>query len=374
MRPILAVVIAVSAPWAVPAVAQQILEADPEAGRVLIDGPFRAISPTPWMVGISEDTRTLYLHDWEEPEGVMAFSFDTGEWVRTVPIRRGDGPSELRWITSITPASDGGMYVSGAERVLEFDSVGGLERDWSVHDLTGRNVCEMDGRPAVISEAGHLVRRGANGEDEVIGEWTLGTTLRAAYLRTLLACSDGTAYVMTVPESGPIGSFSVLRQGRPVGELETALFLEKPEDWRRSGFLTYGDSRGNIVVVTPDNQAWGAVIDPRTGCYAVLRNTGRSGFGSLAGIYADSAVVLHRDYEEFRDGRRTVVRVYDVAARVSLVPFRRTSGNPCPGMFPSLDEATGAARGKERPRSSSTACACPVHRPSMRAGGFAAAA
>jgi hypothetical protein len=112
-----------------------------------------------------------------------------------------------------------------------------------------------------------------------------------------------------------------------------------------AGFLTYGDSRGNIVVVTPDNQAWGGVIDPRTGCYAVLRNTGRSGFGSLAVIYADSAVVLHRDYEEFRDGRRTVVRVYDVVARVSLVPFRRVGGDPCPGMFPSLDAGTGPDQG-----------------------------
>ena len=340
MRPILAAVIAVSAPSAVPAVAQQILEADPEAGRVVIDGPFRAISPSPTMVGISEDTRTLYLFDWEEPEGVMAFSFDTGEWVRTLPIRRGDGPSELSWITSITPASDGGVYVSSGERVLEFDSLGGLQRDWSVFDYTGRNICEMDGRPAVISEAGHLVRRGTGGEDEVFGEWSLGSTRMTAYMRTLLACGDDTAYVITVPESGPIGSFSVLQQGGPVGEIEAGLFLEDPEQWQRSQFLTYGDSRGNIVVVSPDNQRWGGVIDPRTGCYSELRNTARMGLAEFAGIYADSAVVLHRDYEEFRDGRRTVVRVHDVAARVSLVPFRRVSGDPCPGMFPSLDEAT----------------------------------
>lgn len=339
MRVALLVAAAIMAPTAAPALAQQLLETDPEASRTVIDGPYRAISTKLTMVGISHDTKVIFLHDLEEPEGVMAFSLSTGELVRTVPVPRGDGPAELRWITSITPASDGGVYVSGFERVLEFGSRGGLESDWSIRDITGRNVCEMDGEPAAIGEAGRLVRRGANGEDEVIGEWSLASTLMAVHYRTVLTCRDGAAYVVTIPESGPVGPFSVLRQAQPVGELELPNEFLGERDWQRS-FLPSVDGRGNIVVISEDHQVWGAVINPRTGCYAVLRNSGRIRFGEFRGIYADSAVVLHRDYEEYHDGGRRIIRVHDVAARVSLVPFRRVSGDPCLGMFPTLDEAT----------------------------------
>ncbi len=37
----------------------------------------------------------LYANDDEEPEAVMAFSLETGEWIRTIPTPEGGGPREL---------------------------------------------------------------------------------------------------------------------------------------------------------------------------------------------------------------------------------------------------------------------------------------
>ena len=338
MRLALLILVTITVQAASPARSQQVLETSPEAGRIVIDGPLRAINPQPPNVGIGYEEKVVYVLDLEEPEGVMAFSLATGELVRTISIRRGDGPAELRWITSITPASDGGIYVSGGERVLEFDSRGRLESSWSVIDITGRNICELDGQPAVINEEGNLVRRGRNEEGTVVGDWSVGApndALMSTHYRTVVACTGGAAYVMAVPESGLATSFTVLRQTRPAGRLRLP---PEFQDGRKHQVLPSVDGRGNIVLVSMDNEFWGAVIDPDTGCYAVLRNSGGTGLGEFRGIYADSALVLHRDYEESRDGVRRVIRVFDAAARVSLIPFRRVSGDPCPGMFPSLDD------------------------------------
>lgn len=357
---VLAVVAAVAASGATPALGQQVLEADHEAGRTVIDGPYRAISLYGFHVGIGHSEKAVYVRDLEEPEGVMVFSLVTGELLRTVGIRKGDGPAELRAITSITPASDGGMYVSGFERVLEFDSHGTLESSWTIQHETGRNVCELDGAPTVIGQAGNLVRRGADGTHEVVGEWSLPplyeyqpdetreTVLaayrrnRSAYYHTTLTCTGGAAFVLMIPESGRVGSLSVVRRRGPIDQMELPSEFQEERDWHRAAPSL--DGQDNIVLISEDNLIWGALIEPDTGCYAILRNPGGSRLvGQFYGIYGDSAVVLHRDYEEYRDGVRKVVTVWDTAARVSLVPFRRVSGDPCPGMFPSLDG--GAARG-----------------------------
>lgn len=365
------IVAAVTASLATPLAAQQVLEADPDAGRTVIGGPFRAISLSPPTVGISHDEKTVYLLDDEEPEGMMVFSLATGERIRTVSIRRGEGPGELRAITSITPSADGGVYVSSFVRVVEFDSRGRLESSWSVRDVTGRNVCELDGEPAGISEEGRLVRRGAGGVDEVVGDWSLGPLYASragenvqeihernapAYYRTVLACTKGRAYVSTLPEGGDPGSFSVLLPEGPAGPSEFPN-LELPGEFvdergRHVGFLTSLDGQGNIVLAADDSdrRIWGAVIDPDTGCHAVLRQPERSDYGVFRGIYADSAVVLHRDREEdlYGDGRR-VVTLRGTAARVSLMPLRHVSGDPCPGMFPSMDEEPALDGGATAP-------------------------
>ena len=73
---------------------QEIVEIDSEAGRiVLADTLYRSMIPATAVV---DWTRWLvYVRDREEPEGIVVFSLNDGEWVRTVSTPRGDGPGEF---------------------------------------------------------------------------------------------------------------------------------------------------------------------------------------------------------------------------------------------------------------------------------------
>ncbi|MXX33173.1 MAG: hypothetical protein F4Z50_00290, partial [Gemmatimonadetes bacterium] len=61
--------------------AQQLLEIDFENGRAVIDDDFRAIRFSP--VAFDHARRAIYVRDREEPDGIMVFSIETGEWLRT---------------------------------------------------------------------------------------------------------------------------------------------------------------------------------------------------------------------------------------------------------------------------------------------------
>ena len=83
---------------------------------------------------------------------MMAFSLDTGEWLRTIPTPTGGGPRELqRGMTGMTLGRDGSLYVSGYVRVLEFDPLGQYVSNW--RPGTGRGV----GRVRVGWAARHRV-------------------------------------------------------------------------------------------------------------------------------------------------------------------------------------------------------------------------
>lgn len=80
----------------------------------------------------------LYVLDSEEPEGVMAFSLETGEWIRTIMAPEGDGPRELpEGVEAMSVAPDGRLYVSGPVRILEFDPQGDYLGSWTPR-LAGR--------------------------------------------------------------------------------------------------------------------------------------------------------------------------------------------------------------------------------------------
>ena len=85
----------------------------------------------------------------------------------------------------------------------------------------------------------------------------------------------------------------------------------------------------------------GTIIDPETGCHALVQKT--AGFAELGRtpvrILGDSVLVVGQDTDvtETPDGRFNA-RLSGVNNRVSLHPLRRISGEPCPGMLPSLDE------------------------------------
>lgn len=47
------------------------------------------------VLAIDHDRGILYVNDAEEPEGIMAFFLSTGERIRVLPAREGDGPHEF---------------------------------------------------------------------------------------------------------------------------------------------------------------------------------------------------------------------------------------------------------------------------------------
>ena len=78
---------------ALPADAQQVLEIDFTNGRTIIDDEWRSMGSH--LMAVDWSRSILYVDDDEEPEGIMAFSLETGDWLRTVPTPKGDGPFEF---------------------------------------------------------------------------------------------------------------------------------------------------------------------------------------------------------------------------------------------------------------------------------------
>ena len=81
------------------------------------------------------------------------------------------------------------------------------------------------------------------------------------------------------------------------------------------------------------------IDDPETGCHALVRATGDSSFAPER-IYADSALVSRHAVTMTTYQGRTVraIQVYSTNG-VSLRPIRRVSGEPCPGMLPTVNGA-----------------------------------
>ena len=96
---------------------QQVVEIDFANGRDVINDELRAIHLSP--IAIDHGRGALYVRDLAEPNGIMAFSLETGEWLRTYRIPRGEGPGELRTISRFALASAGGLYVLGQTNVIQ---------------------------------------------------------------------------------------------------------------------------------------------------------------------------------------------------------------------------------------------------------------
>ena len=98
------------------------------------------------------------------------------------------------------------------------------------------------------------------------------------------------------------------------------------------------DSQGNVVLLGHNAVLPGAIIDPETGCYAVVRKQAPSFAYDALLVHQDSALVFWYDTGTTVQGNRTTFTTYSAANRVSLHPLRRVSGEPCPGMLPSVED------------------------------------
>ena len=352
------------------AAAQQVLEIDTAAGRVIIDDEWRAISTIDEMA-LDRNRAILYVSDAEEPEGVMAFSIETGEWIRTIQTPTGDGPYELsRGMTGLAIGPDGGLYVSGFVRVLEFDLLGSSVSNWRPQAEVNPGVCDFDGQPAIPALDG-VIRRGPGGTDESIGpgevaggviddEATL-EEIESTYLRMYsarIACTAKAAYVVLSYEGSPDSVFVYHRSGEMGRLMVPTEFTVGREDCKVTTRFPSGETRerqvpcqtwnrrlrpsfddgGDLVLFGSDTEVSGAIVDPETGCYAVVRKQGPSRTQDAFFIYRDSALVLGYDFEQTIQGNTTRTTIHSTANRVSLHPLRRVSGDPCPGMLPSVED------------------------------------
>ena len=354
--------------------AQQVLEIDTAVGRVIIDDEWRAIR-TIGDMPLDRTRAILYANDDEEPEAVMAFSLETGEWIRTIPTPEGDGPFELsRGTSGMTVGRDGTLHVSGYVRVLEFDPLGNAVSNWRPPAQMVMDVCDFNGQPAIPAYGG-VIRRGPDGEDESVGPgvvdgyaivgstsqeslWATGIDMSregsqsSSVTPPRIACTDDAAYVVTSYAEGPDSVSVYHRNGEAERLAVPTEFTEAREDctveltlpgvgtvpwrcttWNRSLQPTL-DGRGNLVLLGRDLEVPGTVIDPATGCYALIRKPEPTFYSDALHIYQDSALVFR--YDSWQQAENSF-SVTTAANRVSLHPLRRVSGEPCPGMLPSVE-------------------------------------
>ena len=367
--------------------AQQILEIDYSVGRTIIDDEWRAMRDHD--LAVDWDRNLLYVHDSEEPDGIMVFSLETGEWVRTISTPRGGGPLELPQGKGLMAlAEDGGLYVAGYQRVLMFDSSHEQVNSWTpAAPITRPAVCDMGGKPAIPVPDGVLRHETeAIGPNAVVGrsiddvisgsvgevssEDEAVARVQAAMARTLgararIVCTEDRAFVVRsysdigsvlggldlprdgtvvrreITADGPDSVFVYHRSGE-VGRV--AVPTEFTEEWgcqiggRQCPPWSHDlhpslDDRGNLVLFSGDFRVGGAIIDPDTDCYAIVQKDMRTDRARVpVRVRGDSVLVFQYDQGVTEDGRPHLF--VGSSNKVSMHPLRRVSGEPCEGMAP----------------------------------------
>ena len=340
--------------------AQQVVEVDISSGRQIIDDEWRSINTGPEYVALDRISGFLYVEDGEDRNALMVFSMETGERVRTVPVPTGDGPGELSggWI-GISAVSGEGVFVKGHNSVLEFDTAGQLISAWRPEAPRSTDVCNFGGQPAVPVHNAVLQRTPTG--DRGIGPRFVPGRLSDPDLTVFVAdvdCTRDVAYVL-FPNRDVLSlrDVQLLRQGQPpkVTDYESLISLVAyssdgetsltiPGELFDSSGGPYGlslDDHGNLVLLTTFRGVQGAIFGADGGCYAVVRTDGWDTQHKFMRVYADSALVFRRITETRNVGGRETRVMYQDADGVSLHPFRHVSGDPCPGILPSLDRETG---------------------------------
>ena len=344
-----------------PTSAQQVVEIDFTAGRTIIDdewnrdmGSDRMVAD--WSRGI------LYVVDSEEPNGIMAFSLDTGEWIRTVRTPYGEGPFEFPYgVFGMALTPHGGIYVHGYLSIVEFDLDGQPIDSWRPLAPPTTAACNLNGAPAIPTQGG-VVRRGPANTDEHIGSVqaegqfvTSGSfqdrvAITSRVRNAEIVCTDDRAYVVMSYSVGQDSVFVYHLDGReetivlPSEGLEGMMDCRKWQGLPDNPLCPVGlhnldpsfDDRGNLVLLGYDLQVHGVIINPETGCHALLRNATKLHYVPVR-IRADSALVFHTHVEQVvHDDGRTVNAYRDTSGGLSMRPLRRVSGEPCPGMLSSV--------------------------------------
>ena len=337
--------------------AQQVVEVYFSSGRQIIDDEWSAINTGSDYVALDRTLGILYVQDLEDVDAVMVFSMETGERVRAIPVPRGEGPGEIPqgW-SGIAAVPGAGIFVKGQYRALEFDTAGQFISLWQPEAPGSTDVCNFGGQPAVPVHNAAL-SRAPTGDRGIGPRFVPGrlpdhaaTELDARKLvdtewRVLFAdidCASEAAYVLYEDRSQPpevtyFDSLVAYSNGRESSlPVPSELF---------DAYGPYGlslDDHGNLVLLSTSDRVQGAIVRTDGECYAVVRTEGWDRQHAFMRVYADSALVFRRSTDErIVGGRETRIIYYSNADGVSLHPFRHVSGDPCPGILPSLDGETG---------------------------------
>lgn len=331
---LLAVLLAGSA--TLPLSAQERLEIDVEAGRVIVDGPEYDFSA---IAAVDRQRRIIYVVDAVEPLGVMALSLEDGSRVAIYGGSRGDGPGELQTLRSVSLSPEG-VLVSGGGVINHWGLDGNLIGAWrpglpGASRVAGQ--CMVDGQLVVPSMEG-AIRRRPDGSWIPLGRRPGGSVNPDIFGATRMACVDGVAYVLDEQLAGYTLDGSVASVPLPA-ELE-----EVSRNWRenlRAGVIghpysaLFEDGKGQLVVVVPRfarGDVFGAIVDPETGCHTMVTSPDPVSrrTRALIAMYRDSAVVAESQVDErVINGVRTPV-LYPGARRIALRPLRPAGGTPCP--------------------------------------------
>lgn len=337
-----------------PAGAQQIVEVDYEAGRTILDSEWRSMRMAP--VVVDWDRARFYVRDAEEPDGIMVFSLESGDHLHTIPTPRGDGPFEFsQGIRSMALTGDGGLHVAGLVRVVTYDANYEPVSTWTPQAHPRSGVCDLGDKPAVPVRGGVLRHESETlGRDAVTGD-KLGIVRSEGELVAIglqlsssrLVCTEDRAF--TVITYRDAMSETLTRSQVPdsifVHHLDGGtdrLFLpdEYTEDWdcRKGGTVCPPwsarlrpsfDGHRNLVLLGTDLRIGGAIVNPDTGCYALIRkDTEKFSDRHLipVAVRGDSILVFGQD-------RNSSTVFMGSAVKASVHPLRRVSGEPCPGML-----------------------------------------
>jgi len=94
------------------------------------------------------------------------------------------------------------------------------------------------------------------------------------------------------------------------------------------------DEKGNLALFGFDSDVHGVIINPESGCHALVRNRTRLHYLPVA-VQRDSVLVFHSHVTERRTKEGQIRYDYrDTAKGVSINSFRHISGKPCPDILP----------------------------------------
>ena len=344
---------------------QAVMELDLEAGRDIVGGPehqFRAFGGA-----VDYDRRLVYAVEALEPLAVTAYSLDDGAMVRRYGGRKGEGPGELLTIDGVALGA-GGVFAAGGAVVNHWSLSGELLYQWRPVAPGVGTICSLAGRPAVAGQEGVVVRAD-DGRSIARGAETLSAGLQAGsgvpgeatmrYLHFRMSCNDSVAYVLADHKITAYSPGGGVRQIPVPSKIEEIVRKRQQEATSLPGYRTITPNPYSRMVTTADGRLFvaisdlgmaGAIVDPATGCYELLKTTfSRGGRHVLRGrrvlgLAADSLIfvdVVSEPDTELVNGKRQAVtmdvrgrpvQVFSISSQsIAVRPLRLVSGQPCGG-------------------------------------------